>query len=1089
MDWHILSSTLIQLLGAVISSFAALIAWRHRKAPGGMPLTALMMAVAVWGLSTAFEISAQTRQQITLWENLETVGSSSAVTLYLLYIFEYTRQDFPLARRLLPLLWVLPAYSVFVVLLNLWSPNLWPQVLDAMGEEQPNLLYWIYRVNHYSLQVIGSILLGQALLRYPVNFRQQAGTLFAAAVLPWLGDIFSPVHGATGSSVFAWFDLDSVAYALSGLILGWGILRYQLLDLVPIARDAIFEKILDGILVLDTTGKIIDINPTARYLLNLDEKAISQPADQALNDKLKIFTQVEQADMPFTNTFLGPPVNRWVELMLTPLLDKHGEQRGKLFTLHDISDRVQAETALKESESSLNALFAAAPFPLTVTAVESGRILYINPAGTAFYNIQPGELGKRAAGDYYQNPADHLKILGDLQRDGQVDQYEMGMRTQDGQPRWVLMSIRKIRYHNEDALMATQIDISQRKQMEDELRQSRAQLKVIFDHAGVGIRVLNWSGVYTFANLRWAEMLGYASEEIIGKRESEFLHKEDVPYSRHLFETLIQGEINQYQMETRHTRRDGSLFWGAVSNTPVYNAEGNIESVVGFITDITQRKQTENTLRETERRFRETLENVYLFAITLDTQGNLTFANDYFLQTTQWRREDVVGKNWFELFVASDTHQHAEFTRAIQHGAIASRHENSILTQTGQQRLVLWSDILLRDETGAISGMASIGEDITERHRAQQAAREQREYAEALNDTLTALTSTLNFNEALDRILDNIDKVIPLDAINISLIEKQFVQIVRAKGYEKHGFSDEEIRSIRFSLKKATNFTSMMHTCQPLLIPDVQKHPGWMNVPSSRWIRCYMAAPIIVEEKVVGFLSMDSATPGFFNEGHAKRLQIFSLQAAIAIKNSRLYEKANSAQRSLRHANRTLKTELKSNEELRAQLREQAIRDPLTRLYNRRFLEETLQREISRSQRDGTLVSMVMIDIDLFKIVNDTYGHSAGDMMLKELGTMLLNDTRREDVACRYGGEEFAIVLPGASADFATERAEKWRKQFAETEVEFGPFHISATISLGVACFPQHSPTGIGLIAAADQGLYQAKQTGRNRVCLTPNLS
>jgi diguanylate cyclase (GGDEF)-like protein/PAS domain S-box-containing protein len=175
----------------------------------------------------------------------------------------------------------------------------------------------------------------------------------------------------------------------------------------------------------------------------------------------------------------------------------------------------------------------------------------------------------------------------------------------------------------------------------------------------------------------------------------------------------------------------------------------------------------------------------------------------------------------------------------------------------------------------------------------------------------------------------------------------------------------------------------------------------------------------------------------------------------------------------------------RQSEELAAMgetLRAQAIRDPLTRLYNRRFMDETLLRELARVTRKGAPLSVVLVDIDHFKRLNDTAGHPAGDAVLKRVARQLMSSVRREDVACRYGGEEFVLILPELPVGGAAERAEHLRREI-EASIEaisdtVGPM----TASFGVACFPSNGATGEELLAAADAALYRAKKSGRNRV-------
>ena len=168
-------------------------------------------------------------------------------------------------------------------------------------------------------------------------------------------------------------------------------------------------------------------------------------------------------------------------------------------------------------------------------------------------------------------------------------------------------------------------------------------------------------------------------------------------------------------------------------------------------------------------------------------------------------------------------------------------------------------------------------------------------------------------------------------------------------------------------------------------------------------------------------------------------------------------------------------------------LLEQTIRDPLTGLFNRRYLDESLDRELARAKRDNVPLSLLMIDLDHFKRLNDTHGHQAGDEVLRHLGELIRHGARRADLPCRYGGEEFLLVLPNVPSDIAADRAEKWRLAFEQEKIIFGDsLVLSATFSAGVATYPDHGDNCQSLIRAADQALYNAKHSGRNRVVVAP---
>jgi diguanylate cyclase (GGDEF)-like protein/PAS domain S-box-containing protein len=166
-----------------------------------------------------------------------------------------------------------------------------------------------------------------------------------------------------------------------------------------------------------------------------------------------------------------------------------------------------------------------------------------------------------------------------------------------------------------------------------------------------------------------------------------------------------------------------------------------------------------------------------------------------------------------------------------------------------------------------------------------------------------------------------------------------------------------------------------------------------------------------------------------------------------------------------------------------ALLRELSVRDYLTGLFNRRYMEETLERELLRATRKGFSLGIMMLDVDDFKHFNDNFGHAAGDAVLRELGDLFRGHFRGEDIACRYGGDEFIIVLLDASLEMTHNRAERLCEHTLHLNPQFeGQTLEAVTLSVGVAIFPEHGSTSAEILKAADTALYRAKREGRGRV-------
>jgi diguanylate cyclase (GGDEF)-like protein len=217
----------------------------------------------------------------------------------------------------------------------------------------------------------------------------------------------------------------------------------------------------------------------------------------------------------------------------------------------------------------------------------------------------------------------------------------------------------------------------------------------------------------------------------------------------------------------------------------------------------------------------------------------------------------------------------------------------------------------------------------------------------------------------------------------------------------------------------------------------------------------YMCIPLMVQGETLGLLCLQG---GERKDGHFTNQQL-----AVAIGEG-------------------IKLAL-FNIELRVELREQAIHDPLTGLYNRRYMEDSLERELSRARRRNTALCVSMLDINHFKRFNDTFGHAAGDVLLAELGRILLKNLRKSDIACRYGGDEFMLILPDSSLDDTRHRVQKILEQVNELRIWHNDQLLkSLTVSAGVAEAHEHNFNGREILQAADEALYAAKQAGHDLV-------
>ncbi len=348
--------------------------------------------------------------------------------------------------------------------------------------------------------------------------------------------------------------------------------------------------------------------------------------------------------------------------------------------------------------------------------------------------------------------------------------------------------------------------------------------------------------------------------------------------------------------------------------------------------------------------------------------------------------------------------------------------------------------------------------ELMERKRAEAAAAQRAREFSALHTATAVLLSTLELEPLLSQILDAATSAIPAaEKGTLHLIAKDTGQL-EMRAFV--GYTDPRIR--KFTIPGSRGYVvKAVQTQAPQLIRDIQTDPlvGYEGqIPEVRAIRSAVVAPLLLEQEVLGALSLESSAISAFTADDLRVLVSFAATATAAIHNAQLH----------------------------AEVQKLAITDALTGLYNRRGLFELGRHEIERTRRFSHPLSTIWVDVDNFKHINDTYGHQTGDRVLKAVAECLNTNTRDGDILGRYGGDEFAILLPETALPVAVTVAERLRQQLAGTSVTVDGSPVDVSASIGVSMVTEDINSLEPLFKCADAAMYAAKQAGGN--CVKTNL-
>ncbi len=629
------------------------------------------------------------------------------------------------------------------------------------------------------------------------------------------------------------------------------------------------------------------------------------------------------------------------------------------------------------------------------------------------------------------------------------------------------------------------------RRVERELREETNILHVLLDHVPDRVYIKDTEGRRTLSNeADWKATGAAKMEDVIGKTVFDIYPAElAAKYQLDDQEILEKGEpiINR---EEPALDADGKPIWTLATEVPLRDTNQELVGLVGVIRDITAFKQAADAQRATEERYRKIFEELVEGIYQTTEDGTLIAANAALARMFGYAspEEMVAAKSTTEGHLYVDPARRSEFQALIEASGEISGFESEMYRKDGEKFWVSEHGRVVRDEHGAVQYYEGTMVDITKRKRAEEALRNaQEQYEQANQETQrkqamwigqleqrTHDMMLLNEMSGLIQCCPTVDEaylvieqqaqwLFPHDSGALYILNAS-QDLAEAKAAWGPHFGDpptfkrDECWALRRGKLHAveTIWAADPKINEPLLFCNHVQEP----LPEG-----FLCVPLVAQGETLGVLHLRRPRPAKADPGDAR---------------GACYDDAT------RHMAQTVADSLAlaiSNLNLRDKLRQQSIRDVLTGMFNRRYMEESLDREIARAARSGRPVGVIMLDIDHFKRFNDQFGHAAGDAVLRELGAFFASQVREADIACRYGGEEFALIMPDAALEVARLRAEKLREAVKHMEVQHaGRVLGPVTISLGVAEFPQHGPTGHVVIERADAAMYSAKQAGRDRV-------
>ncbi len=1015
------------ILALVLLLLGAFYAWvglyiSHRQIEARASFMGMMLSMSLWSLFYGLEVMANTLQAKLLWARLGYFGNVSLPVFWIFFVLRFTGHSDLLTDRFRRALWIIPGLTLGMV----WTNNLHHGIWRAyrIDETFPLLLtvyehgwyFWIHTIYSYGLILAGTVILGASSIQMVGVYRLQSMSVFFGMLMAIAGNSLYlsgliPVPG---------LDITPIAFLPTTLSVLWAIRRYRLLEVAPLPFGHIVEALQEAVIVVDERQRLLYMNPAAEKLVG---KTFESALGKSLYDVCH-FAKALRNDLPsVTERRVEVALEKdgheiVMEIGLRPIQLAYRGQKGTLLVLRNVTEMRLAQKAQERWAAILQAL--------SVIAVELMRASSWEDVTPAVLEV----LGRAADVSrvyLFQNLVDNTNTLIFSQRfewaashaSPQIENPALKefRPIEQGFERWV------------DLLSKNQV-------ISGPIRTFPQSEQPILEAQEIRSLLV----VPIFVEGMWWGFLGF--DECRREREWEVNETQALRLSAELFGAAIRRQMMQSEMEQHQQTLDimQEIILLALQS---HTLESMGQTLVDHLGILTGAEHAFFTLWDEEQqrvvplaaygKYREIYSKMVpkpgartLTAAALEKGGTLIV-------------EDTLNTPYLDPQIAAQFETRCMLVLPL---IADGQRLGALLLGYSHPHTFTAQEIAIGERTAALVALVLLKFKAVA--RAERRARE----ADTLRQAGAAIVSTLQSDEVIQRILDELQKVIPYDSASVQLLKDGELEIVGGRGWE----DEKQILGIRFPLDGKNPNTVVMQSLEPLLLKDTSSYPAFQKPPHHR-IRSWLGVPLLAHGRAIGLLAIDSHQENFFTQEHVQLATAFANQVAMALENARLYEESQT----------------------------QALTDPLTGLYNRRGLMELGKLELARALCQHKPFSGIMLDIDHFKRVNDTYGHLVGDQVLQVLARRCEKATRDLDLIGRYGGEEFLILLPEADWRAALNIANRLRVLVAEAAIPTRAGPLRVTISLGVS---QYTVTDGGLenlIERADRALYQAKERGRNQ--------